>query len=175
MIRAFGAAMALGGQLVKVAMGLVGLIVLVGAVVPSSPPDGRPGSGPGAAVRPGNTVVLSIPEGRPAGNLVVVDASGRELATLTHWANGRTAVITRHRIGPTVGYHRDASGSVDLLVTGSAGEAQIRVRSDGATKTTASEPSHFINPPLPACPTSTPEPEMPPSGKLAGASPAGAL
>lgn len=153
MIRAFGAAMALGGLLVKVAVGLVGLLVLVGAVVPtSSPPEARRGADPGGPGRPANTVVLTVPEGHPAGNLVIVDATGRELATLTHWANGRTAVVARHHVGPTLGYHRDAAGSVNLLVTGSAAETEIRVRPDGTAKATASEPSRFINPPRPASP-----------------------
>ena len=152
MMRAFRAAMALSVLLVKVAVCLVGLIMLIGAVIPSSPPEGRIGSGAGGAARPRTTVVLSVPEGHPAAYLVVVDASGRELATLTHWANGRTALTTRHHVGPTLGYHRDAAGSLDLLVTGSAAETQIRVRPDGTTKTAASEPSRFINPPLPTGP-----------------------
>lgn len=146
MIRACWAAMALGGWLLKAVVGLVGCIVLVGAVVPPSAPEPRPG-GP---VHPADTVVLNIPEGRPAGNLTVVDASGRELARLTHWPGGHTVVVTRRAAGPTVGTYHNAGGSVAFLVTGSARETEIHIAPDGAVKTIASQSSRVISPLGPA-------------------------
>ncbi len=151
MIRAFTAAMAAVGLLGKLALGFVALIVLVGAVLPPPSPstsaDARPRSASGVPVPSSDAVVLRIPDGEQAGHLTVVDAQGREIARLTHWSSGHTAVVTRRDVGPTVGYYHKAEGWVGVLVSGSEGETQIQVEPDGTTKSTPSDPSGFVNPP----------------------------
>jgi hypothetical protein len=157
--------MAAVGLLGKVAVGFVALIVLVGAVLPSpsASPDARARSESGGRKPPSDAVVLRVPDGEPAGHLTVVDAAGREIAKLTHWSNGHTAVVTRRDVGPTVGYYHKAEGWVGVLVSGTAGETRIEVESDGTTKASASDPSGFINPPTRRGATSPPVPGSPQS------------
>ena len=107
--------------------------------------------------------MLRVPDGETAGHLTVVDAAGREIARLTHWSSGHTAVVTRRDVGPTVGYYHKAEGWVGVLVSGTAGETQIHVEPDGTTRSSASDPSRFINPPTRRDAKSPPAPGSPQS------------
>jgi hypothetical protein len=92
MVRADRIALAAAGLLTKAALGLLGLVLLIGW-------DAPPPRTAAAPVRPdvpaAMTVALRVPEGGPARHLTVVDESGRELATLTLWASGMRTVVSR--------------------------------------------------------------------------------
>lgn len=120
-------------------------------------------SGPDGGKPPADAVVLRVPDGEPAGHLTVVDAAGREIASLTHWSNGHTAVVTHRDVGPTVGFYHKAEGWVGVLVSGTAGETRIQVEPDGTTKLSASDRFGFINPPTRRHAKSPPVPGSPPS------------
>ena len=140
MIRTCRMAMATVTRLGGTALWLVSLIVLVGVMAPAPTADVRPGLETDEPVLLANTVVLKVPVGRPAGNLIVVDPSGRELATLTHWSSGHTVLLTRPPDGPSVGIYRHARGSVALSVSGAAETTRIHVAPDGSMRTSATEP-----------------------------------
>jgi hypothetical protein len=146
MIRAYSAALHAVGLLGRVAVAFVGFIVIVGVIVPLPSPGDRRGSDSRDLNPPAHTVVLKVPEGRPAGNLTIVDALGREIALLTHWTGGPTAVVTRYGGGPTVGYYHSAEGSVALLVTGSEVETQINLNPDGTMKSSLRKPTLLVSP-----------------------------
>ena len=79
------------------AVGALGIMVIVAACRPDAGTHGR--SRPEAAdpEQPVETVAMSVPDGMLAKSLTIIDASGRELATLTHWRNGETMVVTREQ------------------------------------------------------------------------------
>ena len=137
---AMGTVTRLGGS----ALWFVGLIAIVGAMIPAPTTDVRSGPGMDEPVLLANTVVLKVPAGRPAGNLIVVDPSGRELATLTHWSSGHTVMLTRPPDGPSVGIYHNAQGSVAVSVSGAAETTRIHVAPDGSMTTSTIEPR--VNP-----------------------------
>src|SRR5262245_18081647 len=88
MVRADRIALGVGSLVGGAAVGLVGLMLAVGAFVPPNEPACRAQSVPGDPAPTAISVTLRIPEGEPAAHVRVVDASGHELATVTRWYNG---------------------------------------------------------------------------------------
>jgi hypothetical protein len=134
MVRAYKAALAAGGLLMKSAVGLVGFLVVVGAIAPRPEPGARARAEPGDLARAGSTVVLTVPEGDLAGHLTVVDGSGRELVTLTHWFNGSISIEARRSDGVGLCSFLNVRGSAVLSLTGTAWATRIHAQSDGSTK-----------------------------------------
>jgi hypothetical protein len=134
MVRAYRAALAAGGLLMRSAVGLVGFLVVVGAIAPRPEPDARARAEPGDPARTGSTVVLTVPEGSLGGHLTVVDGSGRELATLTHWFNGGTSIEARRSDGVGLCSFLNGRGSAVLSLTGTARATHIHAQSDGRTR-----------------------------------------
>jgi hypothetical protein len=139
MVRTCRSVLAVAGLLGKAAVGLVGVMIVIGAVVPVPWTDPQARSGQVDPARAAGTVVLTVPEGRPAGTLTVVDASGRELATLTHWRNQNIAVLATRRDGARVSCFLKAQGSAVLLLAGAKRQTRIELEPDGATRACLSD------------------------------------
>jgi hypothetical protein len=131
MVRACRAALAAGSLLGKAAAGFVGILVIAGAIVPVAGPDRRARSHGVDPLLAADTVVLTVAEGNPSRTLTVVDASGRELATLTHWTNDDTAIVAPRRDGARVGCYLNARGSTAVLLAGTARQTRIESQPDG--------------------------------------------
>ena len=135
MIRACKLALTAGGLIGKAALGFLGFMVVIVAITPTRGPDDRVRSEVGDPTSPANRFTLTVPEGEQAGTLIVVDASGCELATLTHWYNGETAVVTNRSDGADVSFCLYSEGSAALELTGTALRTTIKMGRDGTTKT----------------------------------------
>ena len=144
MVGACRAVLAAGSLLGKAAVGFVGILVIAGAVVPVAGPDRRSRSDGVDPLLAGDTVVLTVPEGNLSRTLTVVDESGRELATLTHWTNDDTAIIAPGRDGAGMGCYLNARGSTVVLLAGTARQTRIESEPDGTTKTAVRD----ISPPV---------------------------
>jgi hypothetical protein len=134
MVRTYSAALAAGGRLGKAAVVFVGMVLAVGAIVPLPEPSGPMRSEPVDSTGNENRVVLAVPEGGIASTLTVVDASGREIATLTRWYNGDTVMMARQKGGAGVNCLLNARGSAELGVFGMTQHTRIEVQPDGTTK-----------------------------------------
>jgi hypothetical protein len=154
MVRACRAALAAGSLLVKAAAGFVGVLVIAGALVPVPGPERRARSDGVDPLLTADTVVLAVPEGIPSRTLTVVDASGREVATLTHWTNDDTTIIAPGRDGAGVGCYLNARGSTVVLLAGKARQTRIESKPDGTTNTVVRD----ISPPAIERPPHDPEP-----------------
>jgi hypothetical protein len=150
MVRAYRAALAAGGLLMRAAVGFVGFLVVAGALARRPEPDARARSEPGDPSRQGSTVILAVPEDSLAGSLTVVDVSGRELLTLTHWYNGDTSVLARRSGGVGVSCHLNGNGSAALQFTGTAWVTRINAEPDGTAKTSVRSLvehfQHYVSP-----------------------------
>jgi hypothetical protein len=135
MVRACRMLLAAGGRLARTALGCAGILVVVAAIVPTSGPDARVVPEVGDPERPVDTVAVTVPEGMLAKSLTITDASGRELATLTHWSNGETTVVARRRGGPDVScwLNRKECAFVELI--GAIHRTRIEMDPAGITKT----------------------------------------
>jgi hypothetical protein len=122
---------AVGGLFGRAVVGVVGLMVIVGAMLPHQEPTARTPSetaGPPFA----NRVTLTIPEGESARSLSIIDESGRELALLTRWNDGGVALAARRPGGPGVCFWlKESGGTAFLNLIGSARETHIDVQPDG--------------------------------------------
>ena len=78
--------------------------------------------------------MLQVPEGALAKHLTVVDASGRELAILTHWISGMTSVVSRRSDETGVSYILNSNGTATMLVRGTARVTTINAQKDGKTR-----------------------------------------
>jgi hypothetical protein len=123
-----------GGLLARAALGFIGLAILIGLSTPPPEPAATASSQPDDPTRTAMTVTLRVPEGALAKHLSVVDASGRELAFLTHWISGMTTVVPCRSGGAGVSYHLNADGSANLRVDGTARATLIRAEPDGTTE-----------------------------------------
>jgi hypothetical protein len=119
-------ALRIGGLAARTLVGFVGLVVIVGPLIPAEGPATGSRSDPGDPARSPITVTLRIPGGEQVGHVMVVDETGRELAIVSRWRDGQLAVVSRRNgeEGATsVIYARkqtvlrsfDATGHVDLV------------------------------------------------------------
>jgi hypothetical protein len=153
MVRADRIAITAVGLLGRAAVGFLGLVVVLGTITPPPEPDTRARFEPDAPGCPTDRVVLTVPEGRLLANLIVVDASGREIATVTRCFNGDLAMVANRAVGASVSSYLHAKGPAVLVVTGSARRARIEAEPDGTTKTSASDVPPVLEPPalFPPC------------------------
>lgn len=134
MVRPDRIALAAGSLLARAALGFLGLTILIGwNAVPPEPAATAP-SRPDDPTQTATTVMLRVPAGALAKHLSVVDASGRELAFLTHWISGMTTVVSCRSGGAGVSYHLNTDGSANLRVDGNARVTMIRAEADGTTR-----------------------------------------
>jgi hypothetical protein len=125
--------LAAGGRLGRAALGLVALVIVAGAFVPSPQPEDPGQPGPDNRERFETTVALTMPEGESARTLTITDSTGRELAQLTQWVNGETAVVARRDGGTKVGlwiHNKGCSASFG----GTERKTRIEMSPDGTTK-----------------------------------------
>lgn len=144
MVRACKAALVAGGLVSRMAVGFVGFTVVAVSVLPPPEPDAGGRSGPGEPARPGSRVVLTVPQGSLAGSLTVIDASGRELATLIHWYSGSTSIVARRSGGVGVNGYLNRNGSANLLLIGTVKETSIDAKPDGTATTFERDLSRMI-------------------------------
>jgi hypothetical protein len=131
MVRPDRMALAAAGLLARAALGFIGLAILIGWNAATPDPFAAASSQPGDPTQTAMTVTLRVPEGAMAEHLRVVDASGRELAVLTHWMTGMTTVVSRRDGGAGVSYVLNTDGSANLLVEGTARVTVIGTKPDG--------------------------------------------
>lgn len=134
MVRPDRIALAAGGPLARAALGFIGLAILIGWNAPPPEPAATASSRPGDPLQAEMTVTLRVPEGATTKHLSVVDASGRELAFLTHWISGMTTVVSSRGGGACVSYHLNPDGSANLRVNGTARATLIRAEADGSAR-----------------------------------------
>lgn len=153
MRRAGGITMTIGGLVGRAAIGSLGLLIAVGVFVPEPAPAPSPRSRPdpdGPAHSP-MTVTLRIPEGEPAGHVIVLDPSGRELATVSGWFNGDVAVLARREAGAGVNSFLKAGGEALVGVFGAARQTRIHAKPDGTPRVSVTDPrSGRIESPAPS-------------------------
>jgi hypothetical protein len=147
MVRAGKAALTVGGLVGRAALGFLGLIIVVGAFVPPPEPAGRAHSEPDDRAQSAITVTLRIPEGEPAGHVTVVDATGRELAMVSCWSDGVSAVVARRDAGAVVSSYLTADGRAYVRLIGTARQTCIDVQPDGTTSLSDGIPPPAVNPP----------------------------
>lgn len=134
MVRLDRIVLAAGGLLARATLGVLGLTVLIGWYAPPPEPAATAPSRPDDPEGTAMTVTLRVPEGANAKHLTVVNASGRELALLTHWITGMTTVVSGRNGGAGVSYHLNDDGSANLRVDGTAWVTLIRADKDGTTR-----------------------------------------
>jgi hypothetical protein len=134
MVRPDRIAQAAGGLITKAALGCIGLLIMIGWSTPPPEPVDRASSQPGDPENTAMTVMLHVPEGALAKHLTVVDASGRELAILTHWISGMTSVVSCRSDGTGVSYILNSNGTATMLVRGTARVTTINSQKDGTTQ-----------------------------------------
>ncbi len=64
-----------GGLVGRVAVGFLGIAMVVGAVAPQPDPPGRTRSESASRALSANRITLNVPEGQAAGSLTMVDAA----------------------------------------------------------------------------------------------------
>jgi hypothetical protein len=138
MVRADRIALGVGSLVGRAALGLIGLMIAVGAFVPPNEPASRSPSEPGDPAQSAITVTLRIPAGEPAGHVTVVDASGRELARVTRWYNDDVAVVAQREAGVGVYSYLNVNGKTDVSVIGTARQTDIFAQPDGTAKVSVS-------------------------------------
>lgn len=131
MVRLDRIALAAGGLLARAALPFIGLAILFGWNALPPNPVVTASSQPGDSTPTAITVTLPVPEGPMAKHVRVVDASGRELAILTHRMTGMITVMSRRTGGAGVSYVLNTDGSANLLVEGPARVTLIGARPDG--------------------------------------------
>ena len=134
MVRAYSAARAAGGLLMRAAVGFVGFLVVAGAIAPRPDSEAGARSQAGDPAGPASTIVLTVPEGELGGHLTIVDGAGRELATLTHWYTGSTSIIAGRGDGVGLSCLFDGKGAAALKFINTARGISIDARSDGTTR-----------------------------------------
>jgi hypothetical protein len=134
LVLARNAALAACGLLMRAGVGLVGLIVVVGAIAPRSGPDAGARSEPCDPGRPGSPVVLTVPRGSLGENLTVVDGAGRELLVMTLWFNGSTSIVAHRSGGVEVSCFHSSKGPAELMFTGKEWQTYLRADPDGTAK-----------------------------------------
>ena len=142
MVRADRIALAAAGLLTKVALGLLGLALLIGWDAPpprTAAPPVRPDD-PAAM-----TVALRVAEGGPARHLTVVNESGRELATLTLWASGMRTVVSRSG-AIVVSTYLGADGSARTHMATTAGMTVVEARPDGTSRVSERDAATELEP-----------------------------
>jgi hypothetical protein len=137
LVRAHSAALAVGGLLIRAALGIVGFMVVTGAITARLESNGRAESQQVDAPQPGSTIVLTVPGGSLGGNLTVVGESGCELATLTRWSNGGTSIVVHRSDGVSMSCFLNGNGSAALLLKGTAWATRINTQPDGTACTVA--------------------------------------
>ena len=139
MSQAYRIARAAGGLLGRVAVWFVAWAFVAVAFIPSTQPDapGRPG--PDDPEPHAMTVALTVPEGDPSKTLTITDASGRELATLTHWRNGEVLMVARHDGGCTAGMWLYGEGRATVELRGTTRKTRTEMDPDGKTNTYVNE------------------------------------
>jgi hypothetical protein len=147
MFRAHKIALTVAGPVGKAVVAFIGLMTVIAAVVPTPEPASGTQSEPGDPAQSTSTVTLRVPEGEPAGHMTVVDATGRELATVTHWYNGDVAVVARRDAGASVASYLNANGSTDVRVSGTARWTDIEAKPDGTAKVSFEDVPSGANPP----------------------------
>jgi hypothetical protein len=137
MARTGGMAQAAGGRLGTAVAVLAGLLAAA-LMAPLPEPDGRAGAGPRDREPTGTTTaVLTVPEGEVSSTLTVVDAAGRELATLTRWYNGEIAGVIPRGDGTALGFWLGLRGGASVEWTGTVRRTSIRMNADGTAETAA--------------------------------------
>jgi hypothetical protein len=131
MVRPDRIALAAGSLIGRAALGFIGFTILIGWNTPPPEPAATASFQPSDPAQTAMTVTLRVPEGAMAKHLSVVDASGRELAFLTHWISGMTTVVSGRDGGVGVSYHLNTDGSTNLRVDGMAKATLIHAQPDG--------------------------------------------
>jgi hypothetical protein len=126
-----------GGLVGRVAVGFLGIAMVVGAVAPQPDPPGRTRSESASRALSANRITLNVPEGQAAGSLTMVDESGRELAILTRGRSGEIGFVTRLRGGAGVCCWLKEAGTAFVSLIGTARETFIEVQPDGTATTSA--------------------------------------
>ena len=122
------------GQLGRTAVGILVIMLVVGAVAPMPAPEARMESEPGDLERPVDTVALTVPDGLMMKSLTITDGSGHELATLTSLRTGGTTVVMRQHDGAAVSCWFNGKDRVILELTGTVWRTQIEMNRDGTAK-----------------------------------------
>lgn len=136
MVRAGRLGFAAVGLVIKASTAFVGMTIGVALIVPLPEPADRRSTLPGDWASPASTIVLSMPEGEQAGTVTVVDPTGRELARVTHWDNGDTALVGcgREQAGVSC-YLNNKTGAVVVAVKGTSRRTQVVLNPDGTPET----------------------------------------
>jgi hypothetical protein len=129
-----------GGLIVKVAVGLVVLIVAA-ALVSAPEPEAAARSGAIDSARPKDSVILRVPEDELAGHLSVVDEEGRELALLSRWRDGRVVLVASRggRGGLSMACSIEGHGAASLEFIGAARQTRIDIQPDGGMSTSVGD------------------------------------
>ena len=135
MIRASRIALGVGGQFTRMTVGFAGMTVLVAAMVATPGLETR--AKPGAVDREQtvDTVSVAVPEGMLAKSLTITDPSGRDLATLTYWYTGETAMVARQPGWASVSCWLDRKNRTIVELTGEARRTRIEMNPDGTMQT----------------------------------------
>ena len=129
----------------RVALGFVGVAVIAGAFArpPGSDAPGRSESGDTAS--PTKLVTLRLPEGEPAAHVTVVDESGRELAVVSRWRNGTSAVAAHSGDGIELGCYFNVDGTASCELAAASRRTTLHIKPDG-TVTAAQGPAGTTRP-----------------------------
>jgi hypothetical protein len=132
-------AMAAGSLFGRAAFGFALFMGILAIVSPPPEPDAR--ARPGSADSPANssTVTLRVPEGEISATLNVVDASGSQLAILTHVCTGDTILVAPRGGGAGSVLQFTGKGTAKLQMVGTARESYIEMDPDGTTRTSMRE------------------------------------
>lgn len=134
MHRACRVAVVAGALLGKAVLGFVVLMAILAMVAPPPEPDARARPDAAGSVANSSTVTLRVPEGELAGNLNVVDASGRELAVLTYFSDGELVLVARRNGGACVSLWLTGSGTARVQMSGTSRATSIEMEPDGTTR-----------------------------------------
>jgi hypothetical protein len=135
-MRGCSVAATVGAPLVKLAVGLVGLIVVAALISPAQS-EAPARSEAIDSARHTDSVILLVPEGEQAGHLSVVDEEGRELALLSRLRDGRVIVVANRggRGGLSLACSIEGDGAASLEFIGAVRHTSIDIQPDGGMRT----------------------------------------
>ncbi len=139
MHRSSRVAMAAGSLFGRAALGFAAFMGILAIVSPPPEPGAR--ARPDATDSPANSsiVTLRVPVGETSATLNVVDASGGQLAFLTHLCAGDILVVAPRGGGAGSVLQLTGNGTAKLQMVGTARETYIEMDPDGTTRTSMRE------------------------------------